>query len=279
MLAERKKAKLLPSPPPSAAPAGPNDPSSAMDSGTGDAAGGGGGADDAEVGSRLLALLLGAAGAPAAAASGASPHPRRVERLAGALRDAAQAERLGAAVRPILRGEFGILSSSSEEEGEGEGEGEGGEPGGGGLEQEGEECAPAPILARGRAASRGMHELGHQFALDALRVATADDLRVVPNATMRALTGSVSDGAESAQLFSGSDESGKSRDHLRRSMADWLHERLYNPSACVKHKVLTTLALLVERGPETFLPKVRQSPELLAEVERLTAFAAPDDPV
>jgi len=47
----------------------------------------------------------------------------------------------------------------------------------------------------------------------------------------------------------------------------------------VKHKVLTTLALLVERGPETFLPKVRQAPELLAEVERLTAFAAPDDPV
>jgi len=235
------------------------------------------GGADAEVGSRLLALLLGDAGAPAAAASGASPHPRRVERLAGALRDAAQAERLGAAVRPILRGEFGILSSSSEEEGEGEGEG--GEPGGGGLEQEGEECAPAPILARGRAASRGMHELGHQFALDALRVATADDLRVVPNATMRALTGSVSDGAESAELFSGSDERGHSRDHLRRSMADWLHERLYNPSACVKHKVLTTLALLVERGPETFLPKVRQAPELLAEVERLTAFAAPDDPV
>ena len=99
------------------------------------------------------------------------------------------------------------------------------------MEQEGEECAPAPILARGRAASRCMHELGHQFALDALSVATADDLRVVPNATMRALTGSVSDGAESAQLFSGSDESGKSRDHLRRSMADWLHERLYNPSA------------------------------------------------
>ena len=66
---------------------------------------------------------------------------------------------------------------------------------------------------------------------DALSVATADDLRVVPNATMRALTGSVSDGAESAELFSGSDERGHSRDHLRRSMADWLHERLYNPSA------------------------------------------------
>ena len=191
---------------------------------------GGMGGADAEVGSRLLALLLGDAGAPAAAASGASPPPRRVERLAGALRDAAQAERLGAAVRPILRGDFGILSSSDEEE-EGEEKGEGEEPGGGGLEQEGEECAPAPILARGRAASRCMHELGHQFALDALSVATADDLRVVPNATMRALTGSVSDGAESAELFSGSDERGHSRDHLRRSMADWLHERLYNPSA------------------------------------------------
>ena len=56
-------------------------------------------------------------------------------------------------------------------------------------------------------------------------------------------------------------------------------KNLRGPQACVKHKVLTTLALLVERGPETFLPKVRQAPELLAEVGRLTAFAAPDDPV
>jgi hypothetical protein len=148
-------------------------------------------------------------------------------------------------------------------------------------EAEGERSAPDVVFVRGRVASKKMSQMGFQAVQGALREATRDDLRVVANATMRQLTASVTDGIEAGgalpDTFARAD--GRSKDQLRRWMAEWLHERLYNKSPLVKHKVLTTMTLLCERGPTTFLPKLRIRAGLCGEVERLQSFSVPADPI
>ncbi len=147
--------------------------------------------------------------------------------------------------------------------------------------KEGESSAPDAIFARGRAASEKMSEMGFQAVQGALREATHDDLRVVANTTMRQLTASVTDGVEGGGALPDTftREAGQSKEQLRRWMAEWLHERLYNQSPLVKHKVLTTMTLLCERGPTTFLPKLRVRAGLRGEVERLQSYSLPADPV
>ena len=146
---------------------------------------------------------------------------------------------------------------------------------------EGESSAPDAIFMRGRAASEKMSEMGYQAVQGALREATRDDLRVVANATMRQLTASVTDAGEGRGALPDTftREAGQSKEQLRRWMAEWLHERLYNQSPLVKHKVLTTMMLLCERGPTTFLPKLRVRAGLRGEVDRLQSYSLPADPV
>lgn len=149
-------------------------------------------------------------------------------------------------------------------------------------ETEGERSAPEEIYTRGRSASASMSQMGFQAVQGALREATRDDLRVVLNGTMRQLTASVTDGVEGdggalPDTFTRAD--GRSKDQLRRWMAEWLHERLHSQSPLVKHKVLTTMTLLCERGPTTFLPKLRIRAGLRGEVDRLQSCSLPADPV
>lgn len=151
-------------------------------------------------------------------------------------------------------------------------------------ETEGESAAPPVVFTRARAASESMGEMGFQAVQGALREATCDDSRVVANATMRQLTASVTDGVEAGGALPDtfSREGGQAKNQLRRWMAEWLHERLYNPSPLVKHKVLTTMTLLCERGPDTFLPKLRIKTGLRAEIDALQSYALPaehKDPV
>jgi hypothetical protein len=263
-------------------------------------------------GAAALRLLeaLGLAGA------GPAQRARRAARLAEALQDATQATALAAALRPALE-HLGIVRDEDGDVDEGEppltllqeeslaeqpaerlslspvgrvsaespprhsrGRMSAWARGGGADAAEGEANAPTAIYAKARAASAAMSqsEMGRQLQ-GALREATSDDARVPLNATMRQLTASVTESFEvGGPLADGfTQEDGGVKNQLRRHTAEWLHERLFNESPLVKHKSISVMTLLCERGPDTFLPKLRLKEGLQAEIEHLVHFTIPGE--